>query len=89
MSEQLEPNKQTAMAFYDLMFNQCQPAEAMRQYVGDAYIQHTTRPWRMAKRRSSNTSSGWPSNIRGNESSSNASSLKGVTCSALPTGVAG
>lgn len=40
MSEQLEPNKQTAMAFYDLMFNQCQPAEAMRQYVGDAYIQH-------------------------------------------------
>ncbi len=28
------------MAFYDLMFNQCKPAEAVEQYVGDEYIQH-------------------------------------------------
>jgi predicted SnoaL-like aldol condensation-catalyzing enzyme len=35
-----EQNKQTVMAFYDLMFNQCQPAEAMRRYAGDVYIQH-------------------------------------------------
>ncbi|MDP9373854.1 MAG: nuclear transport factor 2 family protein [Chloroflexota bacterium] len=28
------------MAFYDLMFNQCQPAEAIEQYAGDMYIQH-------------------------------------------------
>ena len=35
-----EQNKQTAMAFYDLMFNQCEPAEAVERYVGDAYIQH-------------------------------------------------
>ena len=27
-----DQNKQTVMAFYDLMFNQCQPAEAMRLY---------------------------------------------------------
>ena len=40
MSEQLERNKQTAMAFYDLLFNQCLPAEAVRRYVGDVYIQH-------------------------------------------------
>lgn len=40
MSEQLERNKTTVMAFYDLMFNQCQPAEAMAQYAGDVYIQH-------------------------------------------------
>lgn len=40
MSEQLERNKATVMAFYDLMFNQCQPAEAMAQYAGDLYIQH-------------------------------------------------
>lgn len=33
-------NKQTAMAFYDLMFNQCVPAEAVERYVGDVYIQH-------------------------------------------------
>lgn len=35
-----EQNKQTAMAFYDLMFNQCEPAEAVQRYVGDGYIQH-------------------------------------------------
>jgi predicted SnoaL-like aldol condensation-catalyzing enzyme len=35
-----DQNKQTVMAFYDLMFNQCQPAEAVRLYAGDVYIQH-------------------------------------------------
>lgn len=28
----LERNKQKVMAFYDLMFNQCKPAEAIDQY---------------------------------------------------------
>ena len=36
----LERNKQNAMAFYDLMFNQCQPAEAIARYAGDTYTQH-------------------------------------------------
>ncbi len=40
MTNQLEQNKQNALAFYDLMFNQCQPAAAVEQYVGDVYIQH-------------------------------------------------
>ena len=40
MSDQREQNKQNVMAFYDLMFNQCQPAEAMEKYAGDVYIQH-------------------------------------------------
>ena len=40
MSDQLERNKQTAIHFYDLMFNQGNPAEAVRRYVGDVYIQH-------------------------------------------------
>ena len=40
MTDKLEQNKQTVTAFYDLMFNQCQPAEAIEKYVGDVYIQH-------------------------------------------------
>jgi predicted SnoaL-like aldol condensation-catalyzing enzyme len=39
-SDQLERNKQNAMAFYDMMFNQNKPAEAIERYVGDVYIQH-------------------------------------------------
>ena len=35
-----ETNKQNAIAFYDLMFNQCQPRAAIARYVGDVYIQH-------------------------------------------------
>ena len=40
MDPELERNKQTVTAFYDLMFNECQPAEATRRYAGDVYIQH-------------------------------------------------
>lgn len=40
MTGHLEANKQTVMAFYDLMFNQCKPAEAVERYVGEEYIQH-------------------------------------------------
>ncbi|MFD2513022.1 nuclear transport factor 2 family protein [Pontibacter locisalis] len=40
MDTSLEKNKQNALAFYDLMFNQCQPEEAVEQFVGEAYIQH-------------------------------------------------
>jgi predicted SnoaL-like aldol condensation-catalyzing enzyme len=40
MSETLERNKRNAMAFYDLMFNQCKPAEAIARYAGESYTQH-------------------------------------------------
>ena len=40
MSDASERNRQSAMAFYDLMFNQCQPAQAIARYAGEHYIQH-------------------------------------------------
>ncbi len=40
MKMSLEKNKQTAIAFYDLMFNQCKPKAAIESFVGDDYIQH-------------------------------------------------
>lgn len=40
MSTDLEQNKKNAKAFYDLMFNQCRPREAIEKFVGDVYIQH-------------------------------------------------
>ena len=40
MTDRLEKNKKTVMDFYDLMFNQCRPAEAIDRYAGEAYVQH-------------------------------------------------
>jgi predicted SnoaL-like aldol condensation-catalyzing enzyme len=40
VSINLEQNKKNAQAFYALMFNECQPREAVEKYVGDEYIQH-------------------------------------------------
>ncbi len=36
----LDRNKQTAMDFYDLMFNENRPAEAIDRYAGAHYTQH-------------------------------------------------
>lgn len=35
-----EANKRTAQAFYELMFNECKPREAISLHAGAYYIQH-------------------------------------------------
>jgi predicted SnoaL-like aldol condensation-catalyzing enzyme len=40
MASTPEQNRQNAIAFYELMFNQCKPREAVELYVGATYTQH-------------------------------------------------
>ncbi len=40
MSETTDRNKQNAIDFYKLMFNESKPREAIERYAGDTYIQH-------------------------------------------------
>jgi len=40
VSTAVERNKRNAVAFYDMMFNDCRPREAVEQFVGSEYIQH-------------------------------------------------
>ena len=39
-NEREQMNKRNVQEFYDLMFNQCRPAEAIERYAGDTYTQH-------------------------------------------------
>lgn len=40
MPQNPETNRRNALAFYELMFNQCKPREAVEQFVGATYTQH-------------------------------------------------
>ncbi len=40
MDKRLDQLKRDAKAFYDLMFNECQPREAIERYTGATYTQH-------------------------------------------------
>ena len=40
MPADIERNRANAMAFYELMFNECRPREAVELYVGESYTQH-------------------------------------------------
>ncbi len=40
VDERLDRNKRTVIAFYELMFNQSRPAEAMERFAGATYTQH-------------------------------------------------
>ncbi|WP_398467960.1 nuclear transport factor 2 family protein [Tardiphaga sp.] len=37
---EIERNKANVVAFYELMFNECRPREAISLYAGDSYTQH-------------------------------------------------
>ena len=38
--DELQRNKDNVVAFYDLMFNQSKPRDAIEQYAGSTYVQH-------------------------------------------------
>ena len=40
MNDREMQNKANAQAFYDMMFNRCEPRKAIETYVGDVYILH-------------------------------------------------
>ena len=40
MDDRLDRNKRTVKDFYDLMFNQCKPRDAIERYAGAMYRQH-------------------------------------------------
>jgi len=40
MTSHEEQHKHDAIAFYELMFNDCRPREAVERYVGASYTQH-------------------------------------------------
>ena len=69
MGSSREQNKQSAQGFYDLMFDECRPAQAIERYAGAEYIQHNPASV-TASRRSSTISNGWRSSIQVSGSSS-------------------
>ena len=40
MASTVDQNRQNAIDFYHMMFNECRPREAVELYVGDQYVQH-------------------------------------------------
>ena len=42
MPHDLQANKCNAIAFYEMMFNDCEPRAAIEQFAGDDYIQHNS-----------------------------------------------
>ena len=40
MESRTDQMKKDAMGFYDMMFNQCRPRDAIERYVGASYTQH-------------------------------------------------
>jgi predicted SnoaL-like aldol condensation-catalyzing enzyme len=40
MTTSADQNRRSAIAFYELMFNDCRPADAIERYAGATYTQH-------------------------------------------------
>ncbi|MGI9513678.1 MAG: nuclear transport factor 2 family protein [Anderseniella sp.] len=40
MTSRLNKNRENVIAFYEMMFNDCEPEKAMERYAGAHYIQH-------------------------------------------------
>jgi predicted SnoaL-like aldol condensation-catalyzing enzyme len=40
MEDRLERNRKNVIAFYEMMFNDCKPKEAIERFAGATYIQH-------------------------------------------------
>lgn len=38
--ERAQINKRNVQTFYNLMFNECKPGDAIERYAGDTYTQH-------------------------------------------------
>src|SRR5471030_1632080 len=43
MSNNAQKNKRAVVDFYDMMFNQSKPMDAVRQFVGKEYAQHNPK----------------------------------------------
>src|SRR5712691_3996588 len=85
---ELERNKKAAMAFYDLMFNQCQPRQAIERYAGAVYIQHQPARGGRQGRVHCLLRRKWRRNTRASAFISNAPSRKAITssCTAIRNG---
>lgn len=77
-TEQNEQSKRNVQAFYDRMFNQCRPAEAIELYAGGTYTQHNPHV-ADGKAASIDYFEGWRPSIRASALSSSGLSLTGTT----------
>ena len=85
MNDRLERNKKIVLDFYDLMFNQCKPAEAIEKYAGDTYTQHNPHVADGKRGLHFVLQTEWPRSTRGSASTSRGPLPKVTTSSCTVT----